>query len=95
MTTLHELIEQRMAIDHKIAELRLAAIKNAISEAKKIIAEHDLTASDLGFEPAAAPRKAKRGAFIKPPKFKDPETGKTWSGYGRRPMWIDRAQPVA
>jgi DNA-binding protein H-NS len=32
-------------------------------------------------------RQRRRGAA--PVKYRDPETGKTWSGRGRKPVWLD------
>jgi len=31
---------------------------------------------------------ARRGGAKMPPKYRDPATGKTWSGQGKAPLWI-------
>lgn len=42
------------------------------------------------------PRAAKDGEKRKlPPKFRDPATGKTWSGKGKRPHWVKESHRIA
>lgn len=31
----------------------------------------------------------KKSLAVHPPKYQDPRTGKTWSGRGRAPTWIE------
>jgi len=39
-------------------------------------------------EPAKAARKSPRAGASVAPKFRDPESGVTWSGRGRTPVWL-------
>jgi DNA-binding protein H-NS len=65
-----------------------------LAEARAKVA---LIARNIGMTPEqlmdGIPQRVFPGAGI--PKYRDPETGKTWSGYGTVPMWIrgkDRTQ---
>lgn len=62
----------------------------AIASAKEIIKLHDLTAAELGFSGKAAVKRAsgdKRNSVA--PKYQDPESGKTWTGRGKTPAWLN------
>lgn len=81
MSSLIELIEQREAIDQKIAMLRKEERRDAIAEALNLIAQYELTEADLFGRKRA-------GSGSLPPKYRNPETGQTWSGKGRAPNWL-------
>lgn len=83
MSTLSELLRQKEELEARIAEVRFSERASAIANARAIIAEHGLTAEDL-FSVKAV--KAKK---VVAAKYKDPETGKTWSGRGRVPKWLE------
>ena len=81
MTTLAELLAQREALERLINETQKQEKKAAIAQVKEIITQHELTADDLfGKQKATARVEA---------KYKDPETGATWSGRGRAPKWLE------
>jgi len=80
---LEALLKQRTAIDQQIEEMRKGARVEAISAAKKLIAEHDLSAQEL-----FGGRKGKRKVASPKPKYRNPETGETWSGRGQTPRWL-------
>lgn len=63
--------------------MRKDELVEVISQIKSEIAEYGLTAKDLGFliPPTIKGRKV-------PAKYKDPVSGKTWSGRGRTPLWV-------
>lgn len=71
-------------------EKRMKAIDK--EERKAALAAAETAARDAGFTLdellGAAP---KAGKAKTPAKYRDPETGKTWSGRGRRPAWIKDA----
>lgn len=81
------------------AHARKEAMAGAIKQVKQLMAEHGLSAADLGFaggkSAGKAPRKApkaakasgdKRGSVA--PKYRDPATGQTWTGRGKSPTWM-------
>ncbi len=83
---LETLLKQREALEQQIEEVRKEARADAIGTAKKLIAEFDLTAQDLGLGGRA--KGGKRKAASPKPKYRNPETGETWSGRGQTPRWL-------
>lgn len=87
-----ELLKQRETLEQRIKAARQAAIAGAIEQVRALVAEFDLTPQDV-FPPARG-RSAAAGTKVAP-KYRDPATGKTWTGRGKPPDWIrgqDRAQ---
>lgn len=87
----------------KAANKALKTIKSRAMEAKEAekrrmkeqaIAELDNVAQSYGFKSAKqvfAPAKSggpKKASVPLEPKYKDPNTGQTWTGRGRRPSWV-------
>ena len=96
MTTLKELLAQREALDKQIAEVSHKARSEAVSAALALISEHGLTQQDLFGGAASSVKKAKATGKAKvAAKFRDPVSGKEWSGRGLEPKWLkgkDRTQ---
>lgn len=94
-----ELLKQAEALAQQAAEAKAAEARTAVETCKALIAEFELSPFDLGFVktqivPPAKPKKADNTFGVKkpkvtyPPKYVDPETGRTWSGRGNTPRWI-------
>jgi DNA-binding protein H-NS len=78
---------QREAEDGR--KFELAAV---ITKIKGLIAQHQLSAGDLGFHSragTAVKMRDGRGRFA--PRYLDPVSGSTWNGRGRKPRWLDAA----
>ena len=89
MSKLQELIAQREALDKQIAETRKNELREAIRTVQALVAEFDLTSADV-FGNARTDKKAdKRTGRKVAPKYRDPATGKTWTGRGRAPTWLE------
>ncbi len=56
------------------------------------MAEYGITPEDHGYHarPAHTPRKS-----LSAPRYRDPTTGRTWSGRGRPPKWMAIKNPAA
>ncbi|WP_087744127.1 MULTISPECIES: H-NS histone family protein [unclassified Acidovorax] len=81
MSTYRELLEQKSALDQQIAIARKAEAKQALDAVHSLIAEFGFTAQQVfPWKPAAKKVEA---------KYRDPKTGRTWSGRGRAPKWIE------
>ena len=82
----------------KAESLRKSETAGVISRIKEAIEAYGLTAEDLGFANRAARggRKAAQPAKEKPAvgvaKYRDPASGKTWTGRGKPPDWIKNAK---
>jgi len=76
-------IKQRIAQLEKEAEqARKQEMQDAMAKIGEIMKTYDISMQDLS--------KAFGGSGKKnPPKYRDPITGKTWSGKGRMPNWYD------
>ena len=88
MATLQEMIAQKEALEQQIAEAQRQAKADGIAKVRNLMTEHGLTVADLS-EGRASGKSAGKGKGQKvAPKYRDPETGKTWTGRGVAPNWI-------
>ncbi|WP_438396956.1 H-NS histone family protein [Caballeronia sp. DA-9] len=78
-----ELLAQAAELERQIAEAREIEAEGALAEVKAKIAEFGFTAEDV-----FAAKKPRKQRESRGPKYRDPETGATWSGMGREPLWI-------
>ncbi|WP_175831282.1 H-NS family nucleoid-associated regulatory protein [Burkholderia cepacia] len=78
------LIAQRDALDAQINAAREAEREAAIGQIKALMKEFDLSVLDL--QEKVHKRNSSRMPTV--PKYRDPATGKTWSGKGRQPAWL-------
>ncbi|MFM2054871.1 MAG: hypothetical protein RL456_2908 [Pseudomonadota bacterium] len=97
MTTLQDLIAQREAlarqqeeITRSIAEFQSAQRSQVIQDIKALMAQHGLSVNDLvttGKRAAAAPAATKETSKVAI-KYRDPDSGSTWTGRGLKPRWL-------
>jgi DNA-binding protein H-NS len=87
---LNELLEQRNHIDAQIEAVRSALRNDVLVQARGLIALHELTVDELF--PTARKSTMKSAARKVAPKFRDPASGKLWTGRGRSPLWFDAAR---
>jgi DNA-binding protein H-NS len=95
MSTHRQLKQQIAELEKKAAIAIKKEARTVIERIKQQIAEFGLTAADLGLEiarRAAVKTRAKRTKRVLTPKYREPTTGKTWNGHGKRPGWIVAAQ---
>lgn len=89
MSTLQELIAQREEIEKQISNLRQAEKKSAVDKVCELIAEFDLTQEDIFGAPRGSKKLKEPGTKAKvAAKYRDPATGKEWSGRGISPKWL-------
>ena len=86
MSSLKELLAEKAALEIKIAQTRQLEIKQAISEIKALIDTYQLTRADI-FPDERARTGGKKTEKVAA-KYKDPASGKTWSGRGITPKWL-------
>ncbi len=72
------LMQEKAALDAKIAEHYGAMRLDAIDAARDLVKQHDLKVSDLFA--LNTPTNA---------RYRNPKTGETWTGRGRPPRWIE------
>jgi DNA-binding protein H-NS len=86
MATYKQLTAQLEKLHKEVAFAHENEVAQVIADIKRKIVEYDLTIEELGFT-------SKRGGktVMKPPlpaRYRNPETGETWSGRGRTPGWL-------
>ena len=86
MSTLKDLLAQREAIEIQIGEMRERERSAAIVKAQALIYEYELTSQEL-FRSGPKALKGKVANKVAA-KYRDPETGATWTGRGKAPLWI-------
>jgi DNA-binding protein H-NS len=77
-------------------ELRQAEKAGVISRIRDAISVYGITAAELGLAAGGARGPARGGAVAAPStkmqvgvaKYRDPASGKTWTGRGKPPLWI-------
>ena len=80
MPSYQELIAQKNALDKRIEEARSTEAKEALATVKQLIATFGFTSQQV-FPWKPQPKKVAA-------KYRDPDTGATWSGRGKPPQWI-------
>lgn len=90
MASYNELRAQIAALEKQAEQARAAEIEAALKTVRTLIKEHNLSIADIG-KKVFADVTGKKGSGGKPAKYRDPATGATWSGYGKRPRWISAA----
>jgi DNA-binding protein H-NS len=97
MTTYQNLLAQKAALEKQAAELdkalndaRRAERAGVIAQVKSLMAEHGLTAADLGSTKAGKAPSASAGRKVAP-KYRNQATGETWTGRGLQPKWVQAA----
>ncbi|WP_080418350.1 H-NS family nucleoid-associated regulatory protein [Burkholderia ubonensis] len=84
MTSYQELRGKLANLTREVEAARLAEYTGVVAQVRQLVSEYGVTAEDVfGVE--------RRDAA----KYRDPHTGKTWSGKGRMPLWMknqDRAK---
>lgn len=82
-----ELLQQREALEKAIAQARQNEISAAVARVRELVAEFGLTVQDIF--PGRSVKSAGKTTTKVAPKYRDPETGQTWTGRGKAPKWIE------
>lgn len=83
-----DLIAQRAALEAQIEAARKQEVSDVVTKIRTLVQDYGLSAEDIFTTRRAS-------ASIGEPKFRDPVSGKTWTGRGKPPDWIkdkDRSQ---
>ena len=83
MSTYQTLLAQRAVLETEIENAKAAARETVLAEVKRMVVEFDLYAREIFGGSKARKHQSARA------RYRDPETGATWSGRGRPPAWID------
>lgn len=81
-----ELLAQRADLDNKIKAAQAARRNEGLAIIREAMAQYNLTVEDLGGRSRTASESKARVAVAA--KYRDPATGKEWTGRGKAPLWI-------
>lgn len=87
MATYLELKQQIEELQAQAEQARKQETADAVAQIKSLMTQYNLTPADLGFT-AKAPKATGQKRSPLAPKYRDPETGETWTGRGKPPKWI-------
>lgn len=90
MSSYQELLQKQKELAAQIEAARKQELSAAIDKVRTIIAEFDLKPEDVFGKGKKAGKTASAGPKVAP-KYRDPETGATWTGRGKAPLWIATA----
>lgn len=90
MQSYKELQDQIAELQRKAEEVRKQEIASVIAEIKSKMADFGITLSDLG-APGKGRKGGKKPAAPGTYKYRNPATGETWTGRGRKPQWLVNA----
>ncbi|MCB1989790.1 MAG: H-NS histone family protein [Burkholderiaceae bacterium] len=80
MTSYAELLAQKTLLDAQIAQAQKEESAQALATVRQLVTEFGFTAQQV-FPWKPVPQKVAA-------KYRDPDTGATWSGRGKPPQWI-------
>ncbi len=89
--SLSELKATLAKVEDQIPKTRAREAQAVRDEVNTILAKKGLKLSDV-LGQAGSARRSTKGRTV-PPKFRDPKSGATWAGRGRRPAWYDPKHP--
>jgi len=85
MSTYAEIQAQIAELENKAKEARAAELAGAKAQIAEIMATYGLTIDDL----RGVRSKASKARQPVPAKYRNRETGATWTGRGRTPVWLE------
>lgn len=85
MSEYQKLLERKRALDAEIEAAREKEVATALATIKELVVEYELTERDVFGGRVANVDRVKKAVV---PKYRDPGTGKTWTGRGKPPRWI-------
>lgn len=86
MASLQELLKQQQMLAQQIEDARRSEIAEVVTGIRAQVQQYGLTVSDIF--PGGGRRRGRTLGKVAP-KYRDPSTGKTWTGRGKAPKWIE------
>ncbi|BAN24623.1 H-NS histone family protein [Caballeronia insecticola] len=88
MPSYKELLAQRESLERQIEEAKSREYAEVLNEIKQKMADYGISLQELSSGRSAKASKASRSRSGVAPKYRDPDSGSTWSGRGKPPKWI-------
>lgn len=90
MATYKQLLAEKEKLEAQLEEARQTEVATVIAQIQSLMEDYGLTVDDIAPRRRGRPRKSARAGQTVAPKYRDPKTGKTWSGRGRAPAWLGK-----
>ncbi len=87
-TSLQDLLAQRAEIERQISEKQREDRAEAIAKVRSLMAEHGLSVADISGRGSV---RAGKSIGKVAAKYRNGNTGETWSGRGLQPKWLKAA----
>ena len=91
MTTYHDVKAKIAKLEDQARELLKKESAAVVAKIRSLMSEYGLTVQDLGLGITNMGKKMSAMKEPLPAKYRDPVSGKTWSGKGKAPGWIVEA----
>ncbi|MEI8351674.1 MAG: H-NS histone family protein, partial [bacterium] len=91
MSSYRDVKAQIAKLEKQAADLFKKEVADVVAKIKGLMQEYGLSTSDLDLKGKSAKTQRAKKANFKPagvPKYRDPATGKTWTGHGKAPAFI-------
>jgi len=89
MSTLQDLLARKAALEQEIESTQKRERSDAIAKVKALMTEYGLSVADLTAKGSSRTGAAKGGKVAA--KYRNAETGDSWSGRGLQPKWLKAA----
>lgn len=89
MADIQGLLQQRQELERQIKQMQDSARLDALAQIRELMSQYNLSPQDLAVSRAG--KKGSKAGSTVAPKYRDPETGSTWSGRGLKPKWVTAA----
>ncbi|MGY4829303.1 H-NS histone family protein [Sphaerotilaceae bacterium SBD11-9] len=90
MSSLQDLLAKRAALEQEIEATQKRERQDAISKVRALMSEYGLTVADLASKGPTSKAGVSKGSKVAP-KYRNADTGETWSGRGLQPKWLKAA----
>jgi DNA-binding protein H-NS len=88
MSSYRELLAQREKLEKQIEEAKAREYAEVLNEIKQKMTDYGITLAELGGSRVKNVKAGTRPRAGVAPKYRDPDSGSTWSGRGKPPRWI-------
>ncbi|CAM2151941.1 DNA-binding protein H-NS [Pararobbsia alpina] len=87
MNSIKDLIAERQRLDDLLDEARRGEKDRALKDIAELAAAHGITIVEIASALGHGPKKTGRTDL--PAAYYDPITGRSWTGRGRTPWWLE------
>jgi DNA-binding protein H-NS len=85
MSDYEDLVKQREMLDRQIKDIQQRDKAQAIEQIKALVAQHHIIAQDIFSKVSGGSSQANKKVAA---KYRNPQTGESWTGRGKEPLWI-------